>query len=182
MLQLWQVWPYLDRLPIQTSFVRHPDGSVEGSLARRESIGKWTAPVGLKEPTGAQDKETSSETPMKAASALSSTSFQPLEVTLNAALSSDDGFGPNLQGNIANGSLGVGRQTLGVSVLFDTGSNISFVSQRALERLGRSASIRKTTSVSVRLTDGTRTRTDQILRTKLTLGELRTFTRLRVLK
>ena len=119
---------------------------------------------------------------MKAASALSSTSFQPLEVTLNAALSSDDGFGPNLQGNIANDSLGVGRQTLGVSVLFDTGSNISFVSQRALERLGRSASIRKTTPVSVRLTDGTCTRTDQILRSGLTLGELRTFTRLRVLK
>src|SRR6202012_3091302 len=36
--------------------------------------------------------------------------------------------------------------------------------------------------VSVRLTDGTRTRTDQILRTGLTLGELRTFTRLRVLE
>ena len=119
---------------------------------------------------------------MKAASALSSTSSQPLEVTLNADLSSDDGVGPNLQGNIANGSLGIGRQALGVSVLFDTGSNISFVSQRALERLGRSASIRKTTPVSVRLTDGTCTRTDQILRSGLTLGELRTFTRLRVLE
>lgn len=70
--------------------------------------------------------------------------------------------------NVTSGTLGFGSDAVPITALADTGSNMTFVSKKILDKL-QDPNIRPAKSISVRLTNGVVTQSSQILRAGIVL-------------
>ena len=83
--------------------------------------------------------------------------------------------------NTTSGLIGFGSDSIEVTMLADTGSDITFISERIMKQL-KNPDIRKASEITIRLTNGIVTRSNRVLRVGLQMGEFRTFSQLRVLE
>ena len=83
--------------------------------------------------------------------------------------------------NMTSGTLGFGSDAVPITALADTGSDMTFVSKKILDKL-QDPNVRPAKSISVRLTNGVVTQSSQILRTGIVLGDFKTFSEFRVLE
>ena len=104
-----------------------------------------------------------------------------MDVSLSALDPAQENSADSSKYNLTSGSLGWLGNPHPVNVLIDTGSDISFISQRVAERLEQDSKLRKASPVRVRLTNGETTLSSTILITGITLGTFRARTELRIL-
>lgn len=83
--------------------------------------------------------------------------------------------------NTTSGLIGFGSDAIAVTMLADTGSDVTFISERIVKQL-KDPDIRKAPEITIRLTNGVLTRSNRILRVGLQLGDFRAFSQLRVLE
>jgi Retroviral aspartyl protease len=88
--------------------------------------------------------------------------------------------GPSRGYNTTNGSIGWFDDSVQATVLIDTGSDLSFISRRAFERI-QDCRVYSAQPVRIRLTNGARTICDQIASVGLNLHGFRARSQLRIL-
>jgi transposase InsO family protein len=142
--------------------------------------GKRYTSLGNEEPNDESMSEQPSdtaETPSEHRASLSN----PFDVSLAAFDASDKDLGTLKGYNLTSGIVGWNSNPLPVTVLLDTGSDLSYISRKAFDRLQGDVKISKARPVRVRLTDGNTTLSTQLLTTGVTLGAFRARSNLRIL-
>jgi hypothetical protein len=107
--------------------------------------------------------------------------LDPAEVGLTAQHSSDIDLGSLRGNNMTSGTLGFGSDAIPIVALADTGSDQTFISKGILKRLINPI-IKPATTISIRLTNGTVTTSNQILRAGIRLGDFKAICNFRVLE
>ncbi|KAK5312927.1 hypothetical protein LTR93_011130 [Exophiala xenobiotica] len=137
---------------------------------------------------GASDEEVEQSVDLKASSADDAEPLEafplrqdPLDVHL-AAHESIDGAGKKDSYNLVNGTLNWPKEPVSVTILLDTGSEASYISKRAFQRLPKGLKVRTVRLLRVRLTNGQTTPSTRVVATGLTLGNFLARGELRILE